>query len=161
EVAFEIGRMGTARRLAGELLAKHPDLARAHYIAGLVEWKDSRPEDAIAALRKAAALDPGDAPVWIALARVRDDEGDFEGMVATLQEGLQAIPHHPVLLFELATAHQSRDDEMNANKLYRRILEHYPNHVPAMNALGLNLAAHKASLDEARKLITRAYQLAP
>src|SRR5690606_28726883 len=43
----------------------------------------------------------------------------------------------------------------------RRILEHYPNHVPAMNALGLNLAAHKASLDEARKLITRAYQLAP
>jgi tetratricopeptide (TPR) repeat protein len=161
ELAFQADQLGTARRYASELVAKQPDIARSHYIAGLVEWKENRHEEAIAALKKAAVIDPRDSDVWMALARVQDDYGDFDAMIAALDEGLRALPDHPVLQFELATAHQSRDDDKKANELYRAILNRYPDHLLAMNALGLNLAANKTTLDEARKLITRAYELAP
>ncbi|HEX2115852.1 MAG TPA: tetratricopeptide repeat protein [Alphaproteobacteria bacterium] len=161
ELAFEAGQMNIARRYASELVEKRPDIARSHYIAGLVAWKDNRHDEAIATLRKAATIDPRDSAVWMALARVQDDHGDFDAMVAALDEGLRALPEHPVLQFELATAHQSRDDDKKANALYRAILKRYPDHIPAMNALGLNLAASKATLEEARKLIMRAYELAP
>lgn len=161
EVAFETGQMGTARRFANELLAKAPNLAPPHYMIGLVEWKDSRPQEAVTALRKAASIEPRDSAIWVALARVYDDEGDFDGMVAALKDGLKATPENPALQFELATAYQSRDDDKSANPLYRAILARDPNHILALNALGLNLAASKSTLEEARKLIARAYELVP
>lgn len=161
ELALSAGQIATAQRYARELVAKRPDLARSHYIAGLVSWKSDQHQEAVSSLRKAATIDPRDSTVWMALARVEDDRGEFDGMMAALKEGLQAIPDHPVLQFELATAHQSRDDDKNANVGYRAILKRYPNHILALNALGLNLVAGKATLEEGRKLIMRAYELAP
>ena len=161
EVGLQVGQLDKARGFADDLLAKRPDLAAPNYISGLIEWKRNRPTEAMASLRKAAEIDPRDSAVWIALARVQDDEGDSDAMLATLEDGVRANPDDDALLFELGTAYQSRDDDKNANKHYRRILSKNANHLPAMNILGLNLIATKGGMEEGRKLITRAYQLAP
>src|SRR6476469_9196151 len=66
----------------------------------------------------------------------------------------------PQELFDQAVAHHQASRFDQAERLYRQILSTDPNHVDALNLLGV-LIGQRGGLDEAVNLIGRAIQLRP
>ncbi len=78
-----------------------------------------------------------------------------------LSQGLEAQPDQPDLLYDHALTAEKleRFDILEAN--LTRLIKIRPDHAHAYNALGYSFAERNVRLDEAKKLIEKAMQLAP
>ena len=56
--------------------SRRPDRAYTHYMLGLAEWRSERLDEAAAALRRSAELNPASIRTMINLSRVENDRGD-------------------------------------------------------------------------------------
>jgi tetratricopeptide (TPR) repeat protein len=131
-------------RIAG-IHADRGEIARAREI--LQQLRDQHPDEAAALY-----LIEGE------LLRERDLQDEA---IAVYNEGLNAAPDQPDLLYARAMLAVGMDRLDLLERDLRQILVNDPDHVDALNALGYTLADRTERLDEARSLIERAYQLRP
>ena len=82
-------------------LAAHPNLLRAHYIAGLALIRQDRPAEAAQELRDELALDPGSIDAQFHLAFVLLQLGQNEEGNQWLKTVLARNPEHPEANYEL------------------------------------------------------------
>lgn len=149
---------GAALRTANDLVAKSPQFAGGHYLAGMLYKHENKPVHAEKGFSQAVRLIPAYVDAWAEWADVY-----AAGMPVKAEEilarGLAANPDNPFLLFRLAAIQTDNGKAPQANLNYRLILERMPNHVPALQRLALNLSEGPATLEEARGLAERAYGL--
>ena len=76
EAAVTRGRLAEARAMLLQLLSKHPDEARVHYLLGNLEFVERKPAAALEAYGEALRLDPGlrgDAALLLNVRTLLDD----------------------------------------------------------------------------------------
>ena len=124
--------------------------------------KQGRLDDARAYLKRAASDSPGDeAQLTVAEAQLLREANRNQEAFRVLSEGLQKQPEQPELLYDYALTAEKleRFDVLESN--LRKLIEVRPDHAHAYNALGYSFAERNTRLDEARKLIEKALELAP
>jgi Flp pilus assembly protein TadD len=84
-----------------------------------------------------------------------------EASYRVLAQGLEKFPDHPELLYQTAMA----ADKLKKNELFeqliRKLMKLEPDNAHAYNALGYSLLDRNVRIQEAMKLVEKAYQLAP
>ena len=119
-------------------------------------------EEARALIRKAPELQPGDARAKIsAEVQLLRDHKQHQAVYDLLKQTLETTPADPDFQYDLAMAAEKLDrlDEMES--LLKQVITTKPDFHHAYNALGYSLADRKLRLEEARKLIQKALELAP
>lgn len=142
-----------------QLKSSHTHYAPAYHLSAMIATLQNKPADTEKDLRKAIELEPGFIDAWVALAGLHLAQKDYDKAKITLDRALQTIPGHPMLLFQRGVTYDMTGKSDEANKVYRSILNKYPDHVPTLNKLALNLADNN-NLQEAKQLAERAYKLA-
>lgn len=94
-------------------------------------------------------------------AQILRDAKKFELATQVLTQGLEKLPNHPDLLYEAAMLAEKQGKYSASEELLRTLIKVEPDHAHAYNALGYSLLERKVRLDEAMKLVEKAYQLAP
>lgn len=90
------------------------------------------------------------------LAKVHQARGDIEASIKVFQQGLEAVPNDPVLMFFLANAYEKSGDSNKAADTYDAILKLQPDNILAVNNLATILADREGepkSLEKAKELI--------
>ena len=85
----------------------------------------------------------------------------YEEAVEVYDAALEVWPGHPNLLYSRAMLAVELDDLVAAERDLGAILERNPDHSAALNALGYTLADRTDRIEEAYRLIKRAYELDP
>ena len=85
----------------------------------------------------------------------------FDEAMEVYDAALEEWPEDANLLYARAMLAVELDDLVTAERDFRVIIERNPNHANALNALGYTLADRTDRLDEAYRLIKRAYELEP
>jgi Flp pilus assembly protein TadD len=124
--------------------------------------KQGRLDDARTYLKRVATDNPGDeAQLTVAEAQLLREANRNQEAFQVLSDGLQKHPEQPELLYDYALTAEKleRFDVLESN--LRKLIEVRPDHAHAYNALGYSFAERNTRLDEARKLIEKALELAP
>lgn len=158
EVRLQAGDMANAQALLNQLVSKHPSYAQAYALLGQIERSQNALPQAEEYLRKAVALDSNLANAWVNLAGVYVSRRDMAKAEGVLKQGLEANPGNALLQYELANIYDAMGRGQDANPLYRTILVAYPNYLPALNNIALNLA-EGSDLVSARQYAEKAYQI--
>lgn len=85
----------------------------------------------------------------------------FDDAMEVYDAALAEWPEDAELLYARAMLAVELDDLVTAERDFSAIIERNPNHANALNALGYTLADRTDRLDEAYRLIKRAYELEP
>ncbi len=113
------GRLKEAEALYRQVLTSQPDRADVHAGLGLMLFLQRRTDEALGALRRASAIEPGNADTLYKLGNMLLREGDGEGRVA---ESFDCFRRHALLTFGTGAkeadkvAHRLRHD--NEQKAY-------------------------------------------
>jgi len=116
-----------------------PDYAAPRTNRGLVLKRQKRWQEAEKSLRAAIALGAKSPTPHIALARLLDRVGDTIEAVDQLELAVDADPCHADALMTLAGFYFECYNLRDAMRTARRLLEIQPDHVPALNLVGLML----------------------
>ncbi|MBF8277128.1 MAG: Methyltransferase type 11 [Candidatus Brocadiaceae bacterium] len=168
---FNQKRYVEAEHLARSLTERFPRYGVGWKALGAVLKQTGRSSDALAPMRKAAALLPGDAEAHSNLGIVLEDLGHVDDAVASYRLALKIKPDFAEAHNNLGNALQSlrRLDEAEASyrraldeaeASYRRALEINPDYAEAHNNLG-NAFLSLGRLDEAEASYRRALEINP
>jgi Flp pilus assembly protein TadD len=152
------GRPAAALALLDTLAGAQPQAPLVHYEHGLVLGRLGRGEAAVAALRRAVALQPTLARAWLALADHLRAIGDTEGADAAQLAHVRHSVRDPALLEAGEALAADRLPEAEA-RLKARLQQH-PTDVAAIRMLA-ELAVRVGRTDEALHLLERCLELAP
>lgn len=158
EVRVQAGDIASAQTQLRQLVSKYPNYAQAYALLGQIERSQNALPQAEEHLRKAVILDSNLANTWVNLAGVYVNRKDLAKAEGALKQGLAANPGNAVLQYELASIYDAMGRGEDANPLYRTILTAYPNYLPALNNIAVNLA-EGSDLAGARKYAEKAYQM--
>ncbi|MBT9611976.1 MAG: tetratricopeptide repeat protein [Burkholderiales bacterium] len=158
EARIQAGDIANAQTQLKQLVSKYPNYAQAYALLGQIERSQNALPQAEEHLRKAVTLDSNLAPAWVNLAGVYVSRKDLAKAEGTLKQGLETNPGNAVLQYELANIYDAMGRGQDANPLYRTILAAYPNYLPALNNIAINLAEGN-DLANARQYAEKAYQI--
>ena len=136
----------------------HDDWAAAHMEAGLALAVLGHSGAAVAALRRATAIDGRLAPAWRGLADQLSLLGDEAGSEQARASEIRASVSDPVLL-RAATALVDNDLPV-AERLLKDYLKRDPRAAPAIRMLA-EVAGRLGRMEDAEHLLARALELAP
>lgn len=140
------------------LVRAHADWPAAHMEAGLTLGLLGQAGAAVAALRRALAIDPGLVPAWRGLADQLALQGDDKGAEAATASEIRASVTDPILI-QAATALVENKLPV-AERLLRDYLKRDPFAVPAIRMLA-EVGGRLGRMAEAEALLSRAVELAP
>lgn len=89
------------------------------------------------------------------------DAKQYDLAFKVLSQGLEALPDQPDLLYEAAMVADKQGKLDTLELMLRKLIKVAPEHAHAYNALGYALLERNVRLDEAMKLVEKAYQLDP
>jgi tetratricopeptide (TPR) repeat protein len=158
EVRVQAGDIASAQTQLRQLVSKYPNYAQAYALLGQIERSQNALPQAEEHLRKAVTLDSNLANAWVNLAGVYVSRKDLAKAEGALKQGLAANPGNAVLQYELASVYDAMGRGQDANPLYRTILAAYPDYLPALNNIAINLA-ESGDLAGARRYAEKAYQI--
>ncbi len=147
-----------AAEQAREILAVVPQQPQALLLLGLAEGAAGNGDAAVAALRRAVALDPRLPDAWRALADHLTALGDTAGADAAYAQHLKSATRDPRLL-EAAVA-LCEDRIAPAEALLRAHLWQHPTDIAAIRMLA-EVASRLGRYGDAQKLLERCLELAP
>ena len=152
------GRAGESLALLEPLFGRYAGSPSFLLEWGLTLSAVGRGEDAIAALRNAAELDPKHAPTWRALGDQLAIAGDEAGSREAYERHFEASVRTP----ELAeAANFVRDGKYaKAENLLRGYLKKHPSDITALRMLA-DVGMKLGQFDDARKLLEHCLELAP
>ncbi len=160
--------LGIARRRSGDLagalqilqplVATQPNWAAAHYELGMALADGEQPDAALAALRRAVALQPNLPDAWRAIGDHLTVSGDAQGADAAYANHIRASTQDPRLLVPASALVEGRIAQAEA--LLRAHLKQYPTDVAALRMLA-EVAARLGRNADAEILLERCLELAP
>ena len=165
---FYLGQIAAEHKRWDESVRWYSGIGRGeHYLAARVNAasalaKSGRIDEARQLLRNSAAGDPQErVRLLIGEAQILREVGQLAAAYAVLADSLKQQPDQPEMLYEVALLAEriGRHDELETR--LRRLIELRPEHAHAHNALGYSFAERNIRLEEAKKLIDRAVELAP
>jgi tetratricopeptide (TPR) repeat protein len=83
-------------KLSDELVAAHPDNAKAYAIQGDLYNNYNRREEARTKFQKAVSIDPNRPPIWQEILVISSALNDFETMLSESERALEYFPQLPV-----------------------------------------------------------------
>jgi tetratricopeptide (TPR) repeat protein len=152
------GDSAAAVQILGSLVSALPNWAAAHYEQGLALADVGQGEAAIAALRRAVALNPDFAEAWLALSGHLSAAGDTAGADAAQARHLRCSTKDPGLIEAAAALAENRIP--HAEALLREHLKERPRDVAAIRMFA-EVAARLERYGDSEKLLTRCLELAP
>ncbi|MEZ4380597.1 MAG: tetratricopeptide repeat protein [Nannocystaceae bacterium] len=122
-MAIEREDWTTARRSAQSLLALDPERAEAHFLAGLVELKAGRYDDARARFDGAIAAADGDyAEAWYNLGLLERKVGEHEAAIAAYERALSQRPRYLAAINNLGLVYSDLGRHDDAEAQFRRAI---------------------------------------
>ena len=172
------GSRNQARMMLADIAERRGDLAAADQWLKQVDAPDQmlsaqarrarilarqgKLEEARQAIQSAPEIQPDDARNKLLAEAQLLREYQQPGLAyQMLADELKSDPDDETLLYETAMTAESADDVADMERLLRRLIELNPKSASAYNALGYSLADRGLRLDEAKRLIEQAVQLAP
>jgi tetratricopeptide (TPR) repeat protein len=152
------GDATAAVQTLGELTATQGDWAPGFYELGLALIDTGSSHHALAALRRAVAIQPDMHDAWRAIGDQLSLAGDSVGADAAYAEHIRASSHDPRLLAAGAAMVEGRIPE--AERRLKNHLKAYPTDVPAIRMLA-EVAARLGRNKDAAALLNRCLELAP
>lgn len=151
----ELARARQALARLKQEFGEHPE------VLGLEGWFALGTGDYVRAERQLAAALKVRPDPELAILQVRAlwVQNKREAALRFMQDWLKARPRDLAVLMHLAGAYLEMGRAEEARAVYARVVQHYPNHIVALNNLAW-LGRH-ANLDEAIKHARRAQELAP
>ena len=141
------------------LAAARPGDAQAHYLHGLLLFKEGRFGEALAPLRHSVALAAGeDAQIKLALAL--GQVGDMPSCLAVLEEAAKGLPQSAAVRAYLGTTLRTLGRVEEALGAYTAAFALDAGHVPALWGLGLALGMRER-YQEGMAVLRRAITLDP
>jgi tetratricopeptide (TPR) repeat protein len=137
-----------------------PQRAWTHYMLGLSLWKAGRIDEGEMAMEEAGHLDPDSTRTLVNLARIRNDQGDFEGALEAARAAQAIDEEDPSALFLTGRSlfNLGRLDEALAS--LTASIEIAPDDGYAQNMLGLTLI-RQGRAEEAVPPLVLASELVP
>jgi aspartyl/asparaginyl beta-hydroxylase (cupin superfamily) len=125
--AWEQGRHEAASQLLQTFVEEHPRHVTALNTLAMIALNIRNAENAVHYLERAAAAEPGSAPIWFNLFQAFDLAGDLERGMASLDRALAIDPYYvPAILMKAQLlARLGRQEESLA--MYRAIIAVGPN----------------------------------
>jgi arylsulfatase A-like enzyme/Tfp pilus assembly protein PilF len=168
--------MNTAKTLAQEnddlegasstmekVIAEDPGIMDAHLTLGNWLVRLKRPEEAIAAFKRALSLKPDDDIALGNLARILSARGRTQDALAALEvfrTALRVNQKNPQSWYQLAVLYLDLGRQGEAEATFREALVANPKMGAAYNGLGV-IAFQHGRLDDARGLVGKALELEP
>jgi predicted O-linked N-acetylglucosamine transferase (SPINDLY family) len=141
----EAGRIGAARALYRDILARDPDHADSLHLLGLITAEQGDPESGAAMIQRAIALAPGRAPYHNNLALACRMLGRGEDAVLEYRTAAALRPHSAEIHNNLATALRDLGRHEAAVAHYRLAAEYAPGTAEIWYNLANALAERPAS----------------
>lgn len=116
--ALEAHDYATARTKAEAALAKEPNHAEAHFVVGVCDEADKKPDDAAKHYREALKSDPRLLGASINLSAILIDQKQFDEAADVARAGLKYSKGSPELHINLAYALQGKGDKDAAAKSF-------------------------------------------
>src|SRR5688572_8667932 len=152
----------TARLGAADAADLSSDTFRSTYFDLATAYEKLRQFDrAIAMLRQARTLSPGDPLVEIRLARSQQGAGNGDEAVRTLQAAVAKFPKEPGVKLSLASTLERERKYSDAEAIFRQMIAEDPKNADALNSFGYMLAERGQKLDEAVGFVQRALAIEP
>lgn len=148
-----------SRHLAAEV-DLHPERYYPSYLLGLSLWKEGRLEDSIAALQRAALIDPESVKARVNLGRVLNDAGRFEEALAAATEAMALHPDDSAAPNVQGRALLNLGRRAEAIDSFRSAVEKDPGNAYALNNLGYALIGD-GRCDEAVPFLAEAVRVRP
>ncbi len=152
------GQLAEAIAILEPLARAQPRWARAQLDLGLALGRAGRGDEALAALRRAVALQPDLPQAWRALGDHLGAIGDSAGADAAYAHHVRHSTRDPALLQAATALHENRIPEAEA--LLRAQLKRVPTDVAAIRMFA-ELAARLGRYEDAEHLLERCLELAP
>jgi aspartate beta-hydroxylase len=160
--AWHRGRHEAAAELLETLLAQQPRHVAALNALAMIALQTRNPEAAIRHLERAAAAEPGAAPIWFNLFQAADMAGETDRAMASLDRALAIDPYYVPAILMKAALLDRLGRAAEALALFRAIVAVGPNEErlpePARQALAQGLALVAA--DDERRAAALAAPLA-
>ena len=143
-------------------LESYDDAMRVQTRRAVILAKQDKLDDAIAMVRGIPENRPQDArtKLTIEVQLLRDNKRELQAY-ALLTEADRDFPDDAELLYDRAMLAEKIGRVRDMESLLRRVIALKPDYHHAYNALGYSMADRKVNLNEARKLVSRALELAP
>jgi predicted TPR repeat methyltransferase len=161
--AFQLhaaGRLDDAAAAATALLRRHPTLAGAHYLLGLIAHRRGEPARALAHLNEAARHGPASPSLSLALARAHAAAGARDAAISHYQAAVAGAPDVAEARFGLGAALLQAGRFLEALAEFERNVALRPDHAEGFNNLGSTLR-DLGRLSEAIAAFEQAVRLRP
>jgi tetratricopeptide (TPR) repeat protein len=151
-------RFDEAEEVLTRVIAEAPSFAKPHEDLGMLLLQLQRPAEAARCLEKATRLDPTLEQAWFTLGKTYVVLGRGADADAAFEKSFDLSPERRMMAH--AAEHQREGRLEEAERLYRRVLRHNPNHVDALRLLAmLSLTAQREA--DAETLLLKAVTVAP
>ncbi|CAA0347577.1 putative Superoxide dismutase [Alteromonas alvinellae] len=169
---FIAGDIGGAQRQIDAILSANPQLAKAHYVKGIILFNEGKNDAAAEAFKIAVSLAPNDISAWMALFGSMHDHrvhNHAAGMAATdhadlmplFDQAIAANPNSTLLYYEKGLTAYSGSELDIASKAFDKATTKAPLYVPAI-AMGAIVSADLGNAPkQSLALARRGEQLAP
>ena len=118
-------------------------------------------EQAVSVLKNAVDTHQ-DVPIaYVALADLYEDAGEFDAAHGVLERAGAKFPEDTSILFQLGAVFERQKQYRDAERVFRQVLSHDPQHASALNYLGYMLADRGERLEESVDLLRRAIAVDP
>ena len=138
------GKLDEAKKLAQELVTEAPDSRPARMALAVTAAASGESDIARTELRKLIEENPKELQPYMTLLRSYSHEGDEQGALQVIDEGLAALPDNPDLLWAKAGLIERQGDVDGALAIYEQLYTRNSNAIIVANNLASLLATYKA-----------------
>jgi DNA-directed RNA polymerase subunit alpha len=128
DVWITTGWEDEAEKLMAEMRSAQRRTSRYHFLQGYLADRRGEYEDAIDLYRRSADADPDSARALFRLAYLSGLHGDEDEAIACYEACSKLVPVPVNALINLGVLYEDRERYDDALRVYRSVLEYYPNH---------------------------------
>jgi len=155
-----VGRNAEALAILNKLLKNNPDDAELWLELAYLHERENKPEEAIAAYRKAAEILPGNIELQFRLVTLYLDVGEYAKALATARDGRKRSPEQKEFWGLEAFALIKQEKLKDAEAVMRESLKQHPDDPDLLFGLG-SILDEAGKKDEAMQIMERILTISP
>ncbi|GAA5141488.1 tetratricopeptide repeat protein [Thalassotalea piscium] len=155
------GRTKAANTQLESVIANFPDYIPSYIVKARQLTKQKDQQAIIDFFKLALDKHPQVAELWIDYAAFHFNNNQPEQSLLILEKAVSANKGNPQLTFELAAMYDNQNLRNKSEPLYLKVLQNYPEYLPALDNLATNYFMLNKHLANAAVLAKRAFLLAP
>lgn len=155
------GRTKAANTQLESVIANFPDYIPSYIVKARQLTKQKDQQAIIDFFKLALDKHPQVAELWIDYAAFHFNNNQPEQSLLILEKAVSANKGNPQLTFELAAMYDNQNLRNKSEPLYLKVLQNYPEYLPALDNLATNYFMLNIHLANAAVLAKRAFLLAP